>query len=31
MIDSDVQDAINTQIRNEYYSSYLYLSMSAYL
>lgn len=30
MIDSDVQDAINTQIRNEYYSSYLYLSMSAY-
>ncbi len=30
MIDSDVQDAINTQIRNEYYSSYLYLSMAAY-
>lgn len=30
MLDSDVQDAINTQIRNEYYSSYLYLSMSAY-
>ena len=30
MIDSDIQDAINTQIRNEYYSSYLYLSMSAY-
>ena len=30
MLDSDMQDAINTQIRNEYYSSYLYLSMSAY-
>ena len=30
MINSDIQDAINTQIRNEYYSSYLYLSMSAY-
>ena len=30
MIDSDIQDAINAQIRNEYYSSYLYLSMSAY-
>lgn len=30
MLDSDIQDAINTQIRNEYYSSYLYLSMSAY-
>lgn len=30
MIDSDIQDAINTQIRNEYYSSYLYLSMSTY-
>ncbi len=30
MIDSEIQDAINTQIRNEYYSSYLYLSMSAY-
>ena len=30
MIDSDIQDAINTQIRNEYYSSYLYLSMAAY-
>ena len=30
MIVSDLQDAINTQIRNEYYSSYLYLSMAAY-
>lgn len=30
MLDADMQDAINTQIRNEYYSSYLYLSMSAY-
>ena len=30
MIDSDIQDAINAQIRNEYYSSYLYLSMAAY-
>ena len=30
MIDGDIQDAVNTQIRNEYYSSYLYLSMSAY-
>lgn len=30
MLSKDVQDAINTQIRNEYYSSYLYLSMSAY-
>ena len=30
MLDQDMQDAINTQIRNEYYSSYLYLSMSAY-
>lgn len=30
MIDGDIQDAINTQIRNEYYSSYLYLSMAAY-
>lgn len=30
MIKADIQDAINTQIRNEYYSSYLYLSMAAY-
>lgn len=30
MLNKDLQDAINTQIRNEYYSSYLYLSMSAY-
>ncbi len=30
MIVSDIQDAINTQIKNEYYSSYLYLSMAAY-
>ena len=30
MISKDVQEAINLQIRNEYYSSYLYLSMSAY-
>lgn len=30
MLISDIQDAINTQIRNEYYSSYLYLSMAAY-
>ena len=30
MLDQDMQNAINTQIRNEYYSSYLYLSMSAY-
>jgi len=30
MISNNLQSAINTQIRNEYYSSYLYLSMSAY-
>ena len=30
MLNKDLQDAINVQIRNEYYSSYLYLSMSAY-
>ena len=30
MISKDVQEAINLQIRNEYYSSYLYLSMAAY-
>ena len=30
MISQNLQSAINTQIRNEYYSSYLYLSMAAY-
>jgi len=30
MISKNLQSAINTQIRNEYYSSYLYLSMAAY-
>ncbi|NIP31537.1 MAG: ferritin [Candidatus Dadabacteria bacterium] len=30
MLNKDLQDAINVQIRNEYYSSYLYLSMAAY-
>lgn len=30
MLSKDVQNAINTQIRNEYYSSYLYLSMASY-
>ena len=30
MLSKDVQTAINSQIKNEYYSSYLYLSMSAY-
>lgn len=30
MINNDIQDAINNQIRNEYYSSYLYLSMASY-
>lgn len=30
MIKKDIQDAINNQIRNEYYSSYLYLSMASY-
>lgn len=30
MLTKDIQTAINSQIKNEYYSSYLYLSMSAY-
>ncbi len=30
MISDNLRSAINEQIRNEYYSSYLYLSMSAY-
>jgi ferritin len=30
MLNSKLQDAINEQIKNELYSSYLYLSMSAY-
>jgi ferritin len=30
MINKTVQDAINEQIKNELYSSYLYLSMAAY-
>ena len=30
MISKDLEKAINIQIRNEYYSSYLYLSMAAY-
>jgi len=30
MISQDLQTAINSQIKNEYYSSYLYLSMAAY-
>lgn len=30
-ISKTMQDAINEQIKNEYYSAYLYLSMSAYL
>jgi ferritin len=30
MISKTMQDAINEQIKNEYYSAYLYLSMSAY-
>jgi ferritin len=30
MLNSMLQDAINEQIKNELYSSYLYLSMSAY-
>jgi ferritin len=30
MLSQTVQDAINTQIHHEFYSSYLYLSMSAY-
>lgn len=30
MISKTMQDGINEQIKNEYYSAYLYLSMSAY-
>jgi ferritin len=30
MLNKNVQDAINTQIKNEIYSAYLYLSMSGY-
>jgi ferritin len=30
MLTQDIQTAINSQIKNEYYSSYLYLSMAAY-
>src|SRR5688500_3383239 len=30
MISKTVQNAINDQIKHEFYSSYLYLSMSAY-
>jgi len=30
MLSQDLQTAINAQIKNEYYSSYLYLSMAAY-
>jgi len=30
MISKTMQDAINEQIKNEFYSAYLYLSMSAY-
>jgi ferritin len=30
MLNKTVQDAINDQIKHEFYSSYLYLSMSAY-
>jgi len=30
MIPKSIQDAINQQIKHEFYSSYLYLSMSAY-
>jgi ferritin len=30
MISATVQNAINDQIKHEFYSSYLYLSMSAY-
>ena len=31
MMSSKVQDALNEQMKHEFYSSYLYLSMSAYL
>lgn len=30
MLKKEIQEAINNQIRNEYYSSYLYLSMASY-
>ena len=30
MLNQNVQDAVNTQIKNEIFSAYLYLSMSAY-
>src|SRR5215212_8304722 len=30
MLNKTVQDAINQQIKHEFYSAYLYLSMSAY-
>src|SRR5919108_3058217 len=30
MLSMTMQDAINEQIKNEFYSAYLYLSMSAY-
>ena len=30
MLNKVIQDAVNEQIRHEFYSSYLYLSMSAY-
>ena len=30
MLSKTMQDAINEQIKNEFYSAYLYLSMSAY-
>jgi len=31
MLNEKIQDALNEQIKNELYSAYLYLSMSAYL
>ncbi len=31
MISKTMQDALNEQIKNEFYSAYLYLAMSAYL
>lgn len=30
MLSKEIQDALNDQIRNEYFSSYTYLSMAAY-
>lgn len=30
MLSKTIQDAMNEQVRNELYSAYLYLSMSAY-